>query len=87
MKVFYFLESNGAYDMADEKVLDNMKKEIRERMQTLSVPAPKIASDFYTPEEMVNKTKSFSCCFIEEIIILWEMFVFFLRINSKNQKR
>lgn len=49
-----FLESNGSYDMSDEKVVDTMKQEIRARMQSLALPTPKIASEFYTQEEMVN---------------------------------
>jgi hypothetical protein len=43
--------------MSDEKVLDNMKQEIRTKMQSLAVPTPKIASEFYTADEMVNKDK------------------------------
>lgn len=41
--------------MSDEKVIDDMKQEIRTRMQSLAVPTPKVASEFYTAEEMVNK--------------------------------
>jgi len=41
--------------MADEKVIDDMKQEIRTRMQSLAVPTKKIASEFYTAEEMVNE--------------------------------
>ena len=40
--------------MSDEKVMDNMKQEIRSRMQSLAMPQPKIASEFYTAEEMVK---------------------------------
>ncbi|CAF2062360.1 unnamed protein product [Rotaria magnacalcarata] len=51
-KSSFRLESNGAYDMSDEKAVDEMKQEIRARMQTLSLPTPKVASEFYTPDEM-----------------------------------
>ncbi|CAF3360470.1 unnamed protein product [Rotaria socialis] len=51
-KSSFRLESNGAYDMSDERVVNEMKQEIRARMQTLSLPTPKIASEFYTPDEM-----------------------------------
>lgn len=50
----YILESDGAYDMSDEKVMDDMKREIRARLQTVSVPERKIASEFYTAEELVS---------------------------------
>jgi hypothetical protein len=41
--------------MSDEKIMDNMKQEIRTRMQSLIVPAPKVASEFYSATEMVNE--------------------------------
>lgn len=41
--------------MSDEKFVDNMKQEIRTRMQSLAMPTPKIASEFYTAEEMVKR--------------------------------
>jgi hypothetical protein len=50
----FILESGGNYNMSDEKVMDNMKEEIRTRMQSLAVPAAKIASEFYTADEMVS---------------------------------
>ncbi len=40
--------------MSDEKVMDDMKQDIRTRMQSLAMPTPKIASEFYTPAEMVK---------------------------------
>jgi len=40
--------------MSDEKVIDNMKQEVRARMQSLTVPTAKVASEFYTAEEMVK---------------------------------
>lgn len=40
--------------MSDEKMIDNMKQEIRARMQSLAMPEPKIASEFYTAAEMVK---------------------------------
>jgi len=43
--------------MSDEKIMDNMKQEIRARMQSLAVPTPKVASEFYTAAEMVNKIR------------------------------
>lgn len=49
------LESGGTYDMSDEKFLDNMKQEIRTKMQSLALPTPKVASEFYTAAEMVSK--------------------------------
>ncbi|CAF2325116.1 unnamed protein product [Rotaria sp. Silwood2] len=51
-KSSFRLESDGAYDMSDEKVIYEMKQEIRARMQSLLVPTPKVASEFYTPGEM-----------------------------------
>ncbi|UJR33324.1 hypothetical protein I4U23_020774 [Adineta vaga] len=51
-KSSFRLESGGAYDMADEKFMEAMKKDIRERMQSLTVPTPKVASEFYTAAEM-----------------------------------
>ncbi|CAF0871111.1 unnamed protein product [Adineta steineri] len=51
-KSSFRLESGGVYDMSDEKVMDNMKQEIRARMQSLVVPTPKVASEFYTAAEM-----------------------------------
>ena len=54
MTCFLVLESGGTYDMSDEKFLDNMKQEIRTNMQSLAVPTPKIASEFYTAAEMVS---------------------------------
>ncbi len=51
----FILESGGIYDMSDEKIMDNMKQEIRTRMQSLIVPAPKVASEFYSATEMVNE--------------------------------
>jgi hypothetical protein len=44
--------------MSDEKVTDEMKQEIRTRMQSLAMPVPKVASEFYTAEEMVSKLRS-----------------------------
>jgi len=41
--------------MADEKIMDDMKQDIRTRMQSLIVPTPKVASEFYTATEMVNE--------------------------------
>ncbi len=41
--------------MSDEKVMSDMKQEIRTRMQSLTMPTPKIASEFYTADEMVNE--------------------------------
>ena len=41
--------------MSDEKFLDNMKQEIRTKMQSLALPTPKVASEFFTPAEMVSK--------------------------------
>ena len=49
------LEPNGNYDMSDEKSIDDMKREIRARMQTLSVPIPNVASEYYTASEMVSR--------------------------------
>ncbi|CAF0787426.1 unnamed protein product [Rotaria sp. Silwood1] len=51
-KSSFRLESDGAYDMSDEKVMDAMKQEIRARMQSLAVPTPKVASEFYTAAEL-----------------------------------
>jgi hypothetical protein len=51
-KSSFRLESGGIYDMSDEKIMDNMKQEIRTRMQSLIVPAPKVASEFYSATEM-----------------------------------
>jgi U4/U6.U5 tri-snRNP-associated protein 1 len=51
-KSSFRLESGGIYDMSDEKVLDNMKQEIRTKMQSLAVPTPKVASEFYTADEL-----------------------------------
>ena len=45
--------------MADEKFMDNMKEEIRARMQSLNAAAPKVASDFYTAAEMVSRVELF----------------------------
>ena len=45
--------------MADEKFIDNMKEEIRARMQSLTAAAPKVASDFYTAAEMVTTLELF----------------------------
>lgn len=42
--------------MSDEKMIDEMKNEIRTRMQTLDMPAQKVASDFYTAAEMVKES-------------------------------
>ncbi|CAF0730011.1 unnamed protein product [Adineta ricciae] len=53
-KSSFRLDTGGTYDMADEKFMDNMKEEIRARMQSLTAAAPKVASDFYTAAEMVN---------------------------------
>ncbi len=41
--------------MSDEKVINNMKQEIQARMQSLAVPTPKVASEYYTAAEMVNE--------------------------------
>ncbi|CAF0844189.1 unnamed protein product [Rotaria sordida] len=51
-KSSFRLESDGAYDMSNEKVMDEMKQEIRARMQSLIVPTPKVASEYYTTTEM-----------------------------------
>lgn len=51
-KSSFRLESNGNYDMSDEKIIDEMKQEVRTRMQSLTLPTAKIASEFYTAEEM-----------------------------------
>ena len=58
------LETGGSYDMSDEKFVDNMKQEIRTRMQSLAMPTPKIASEFYTPEEMVKTNSTILCLFL-----------------------
>ena len=64
--------------MSDEKVIDTMKQEIRARMQSLALPTPKIASEFYTPEEMVN--------FSWNVLVVGDI-PCRSRNNSKNQKR
>jgi len=51
-KSSFRLESGGIYDMSDEKIMDNMKQDIRARMQSLAVPTPKVASEFYSATEM-----------------------------------
>jgi hypothetical protein len=56
------LESDGSYDMSDEKVIDSMKSEIRARMQSLTMPTPKIASEFYTADEMVEMSRACHYC-------------------------
>lgn len=40
--------------MTDEKFLDNMKQDIRTKMQSLALPNQKVASEFYTAAEMVS---------------------------------
>ena len=40
--------------MSHEKIRDEMKQEIRARMQSLTLPTPKLANEFYTAAEMVN---------------------------------
>jgi hypothetical protein len=71
-----FLESGGIYDMSDEKVMDDMKQEVRTRMQSLLVPTPKVASEFYTAAEMVNKIRN----------LLREDHLFFLGTIQKTKK-
>lgn len=77
---FCFIESNGSYDMSDEKVIDQMKQEVRTRMQSLTLPTAKIASEFYTAEEMVKSTNVFESISLNFVFVLD-------RNNSKNQKR
>ena len=63
--------------MSEEKVMGDMKQEIRTRMQSLAMPTPKVASEFYTAAEMVKKIRKNDLVFN----------IFFSRNNSKNQKR
>ncbi|CAF0860172.1 unnamed protein product, partial [Didymodactylos carnosus] len=51
-KSSFKLESGGKYDLSDEKIMSDMRKEFHSRMQTLELPAMKLASEFYTQEEI-----------------------------------
>lgn len=68
--------------MSDEKFLDNMKQEIRTNMQSLQLPTPKIASEFYTAAEMVSTERERM-----KIMITRRYEFHFFRKHSKNQKR
>ncbi|KAG9475337.1 hypothetical protein GDO78_003655 [Eleutherodactylus coqui] len=58
-KKSFRLESGGSADGSWEKELQNIRQTLHNQAQSLDIPTLKLASEYYTPEEMVsfNKTK------------------------------
>ncbi|XP_069500904.1 U4/U6.U5 tri-snRNP-associated protein 1 [Ambystoma mexicanum] len=59
-KKSFRLESGGTADCSWEKELQHIRENLRNQAQSLDLPAMKIASEYYTPEEMdvtFKKTK------------------------------
>nr|DBA17106.1 TPA: hypothetical protein GDO54_002601 [Pyxicephalus adspersus] len=52
------LESEGAVDGSWEKELQSIRETLHNQAQTLEVPGLKLASEYYTPEEMVSFKKT-----------------------------
>ncbi|XP_069063948.1 U4/U6.U5 tri-snRNP-associated protein 1 [Pleurodeles waltl] len=56
-KKSFRLESGGNADCSWEKELQHIRENLRNQAQSLDLPAMKIASEYYTPEEMDVKFK------------------------------
>ncbi|XP_069821336.1 U4/U6.U5 tri-snRNP-associated protein 1 [Dendropsophus ebraccatus] len=57
-KKSFRLESGGTADGSWEKELQNIRQSLHNQAQSLDIPALKIASEYYTPEEMVSFKKT-----------------------------
>ncbi|XP_053304354.1 U4/U6.U5 tri-snRNP-associated protein 1 [Spea bombifrons] len=57
-KKSFRLESGGVADGSWEKELQNIRETLHNQAQTLDLPRLKIASEYYTPEEMVSFKKT-----------------------------
>ncbi|NP_001079496.1 SART1, U4/U6.U5 tri-snRNP-associated protein 1 S homeolog isoform X1 [Xenopus laevis] len=57
-KKSFQLESGGAADGSWEKELQNIRETLHNQAQTLELPQSKIASEYYTSEEMVSFKKT-----------------------------
>ncbi|XP_068116354.1 U4/U6.U5 tri-snRNP-associated protein 1 [Hyperolius riggenbachi] len=57
-KKSFRLETGGTVDGSWEKELQNIRQSLHNQAQTLELPGLKIASEYYTPEEMVSFKKT-----------------------------
>ncbi|XP_056383312.1 U4/U6.U5 tri-snRNP-associated protein 1 [Hyla sarda] len=57
-KKSFRLESGGTADGSWEKELQNIRQSLHNQAQSLEIPALKIASEYYTPDEMVTFKKT-----------------------------
>lgn len=53
-KKSFRLESGGTADGSWEKELQNIRETLHNQAQSLDLPAMKIASEYFTPDEMVR---------------------------------
>ncbi|XP_031562153.1 U4/U6.U5 tri-snRNP-associated protein 1-like [Actinia tenebrosa] len=56
-KKSFVLESGGKFDASKEDDLETMKAKLRKQMVSLEMERPKVASEYYTEEEMVKFKK------------------------------
>ncbi|ELT94176.1 hypothetical protein CAPTEDRAFT_182381 [Capitella teleta] len=56
-KQTFQLGSGGKYDAAHEKKMQDMRAAFKAKGETLSLPAPVVAKEFYSPNEMSEKFK------------------------------